>query len=132
MKIIVKYPPNYKDICNKLGIIPGHSTVYCWGDVIYNPSDITIPLDVIIHESVHGEQQGTKVEEWWDRYLSDGEFRLSQEIPAYHKQYLYLSKIVKGDALFKILHQLAAVLSGSLYNNMITYSEALKKIKYGS
>ena len=62
---------------------PPRGTVYSFADTIFNPDGIDIPDHLIVHESVHGEQQ--KHDElvakfWWERYLADPQFRVEQEI----------------------------------------------------
>ena len=58
MKIKHKYPPNYKEIIehfpavkNKLGII------FTYGDILYVPSGLSIPADLMAHEETHKQQQ---------------------------------------------------------------------------
>lgn len=87
MKIINNNPPNIDKIKKAFPIVKG--TIFCYGDSIYNPDGMIISEDLIIHEGIHQKQQGDKIEEWWDKYISDKEFRLEQELEAYRNQYNY-------------------------------------------
>ena len=76
MEVIKSYPPNYKDIQN--AGFGEKTTVYCFGNKIYNPSGIEIPPDIEFHELRHSKQQGEAPEIWWSKYLYDSDFRFSQ------------------------------------------------------
>jgi len=105
-------------------------TTFTVGDTIY--CKINIPRDLLIHELVHVRQQtemGWK--KWWKKYFKDVEFRYSQEIEAYRKQYQWIKNNVKDRNMQnKYLVFYARSLSGKLYGNLKTYDEALKEIVY--
>lgn len=130
MKILDEYPPNYRDIVDALGDVTG--AVFCYGDTIYNPFAIEILPDIEIHEQVHSKQQGDAVNMWYHRYLTDAHFRLAQEIEAYGEQYNFIKKLMGGSLLKWRLDQMAQALSGKEYGNIISYGEAISKIRnYG-
>ena len=112
---------------------PPKGTVFSFGSTIFNPDGIDIPDHLIVHESVHGEQQ--KHDElvakfWWERYLIDPQFRVEQEIEAYHNQYAFIcSKIKDKNARFRNLHMLAQFMCGEMYGNCISYTDAIRRIR---
>jgi hypothetical protein len=132
VNILVQNPPNIEEI-KKTFDIEGISPVFTYGDTLYNPSNISLPLDLQIHESIHAGQQEnnqTVAKLWWSRYLQDSDFRASQEIEAYGAQYTFLrTKIKDRNKLDLYLREMAKMLSGKMYGNIISFSEALKAIK---
>ena len=115
----------------KAGMNPNPETViFTYGDTIYVPSGNPLPEDLIEHESLHTKQQGDDPDAWWERYIKDEDFRIDQEAKAYGKQYAYLCKQHKDrNAQARILMNLARILSGPLYGNVLKHSEAMKLIK---
>lgn len=130
MKVIEDFPPNYQDILAALGDVSKAKPVFCYGDTIYNPFRRKITIDVEHHEEVHARQQGDDPALWYVKYLMDRSFRLSQEIEAYGAQYHFAkSKGVKGKLLSWLQDNLAWNLSGEAYGKLITYGEAVSKIR---
>lgn len=131
MKIIVQKPPIWEEANKAFKILP--NTVFTYGETIYNPDNAHMPSDLLIHEETHSNQQehnDTVAKLWWMKYLDDPVFRLSQEVEAYHNQYVYFCTIVTDrNKQYKKLWELATVLASPLYNCNITTSEALKRIK---
>ena len=69
---------------------------------------------------------------WWDKYLSDPQFRLSQEVEAYHVQYKkYCNSQKDRNKQAQYLHSLAVDCSSEIYGTMIGYSDARNLIKNG-
>ena len=131
MKVIKDYPPNYEDIVEAIpSVADNKNVVFAYGDKIYAPRvKGKVRKDVRVHEEQHMRQQGDDPESWWARYLDDVEFRLSQEIDAYRKQYVYYVK--KNHDVRKredFLRGITKTLSGELYDNMITQKQALDLI----
>lgn len=128
MTIIKAYPPNIEKI-RKVFNLKGQKVIFAYGNVIYNPSGATLTRDLIIHETTHSLQQGKKIEAWWDRYLSDTEFRIMQELEAYTYQYKSFCEDHKdGNLRSKFLHRIVSDVSGPLYGNMINYKDAQEVI----
>jgi hypothetical protein len=129
MNIIVGYPPNIEEV--KKHFTTTSSTIYTYGNNIYNPSGAYLNKALVAHEETHSKQQErTGVEKWWDKYFADPQFRLDQEAEAYSNQLKVASKNLKDQkkiALF--LFQIAKDLSSSLYGNIISFDEAMRKIK---
>lgn len=130
MQIINTDPPKWiLEECNKKFFVTKH-TVFAYGDTIFNPGNNIISEDVIIHENIHSKQQKDNPDSWWKLYLSDQSFRLSQEIEAYREQYKFYCSLYKDKNIrFRFLHIIAADLSGPLYGRLISYTEAIKRIR---
>ena len=128
MKIEINYPPNIEKIKERFDL-GNRSVVFTYGDTLYNPSGVTIPDHLIVHEQTHTKQQVDPVA-WWDRYLKDDAFRLSQELEAYRNQYQFVKGTVNNKNIaFSFLLSVAKDLSSELYGNIISMNEAVKKIE---
>lgn len=124
--------------------------IFCWGRVIFNPHRGKVTAELQAHEIVHCHQQlgpqpkvgvlteadsvaeDQAIRGWWKRYIEDVPFRMSQEIPAYHAQYVAHRRrkgVVKGATY---LEGLARELAGPLYGRVIEYREAYEAIVIGS
>jgi hypothetical protein len=130
MNISFAYPPMYADIVKRFAVTA--TTVFAWGETIYNPGRVEISEDLMAHETVHSGQQaaigGPKA--WWDRYLVEPAFLVSQEAEAYGRQYAVLGGRVKDrNARFRMLRELASHFSGPLYDYAVTFDEAVRLIK---
>ncbi len=125
--LVKDYPPNWEQI-KAVFNLEGKNPVFTYGDKLYNPTGLTIPDHLLIHEQVH-ERQQIIPEAWWKRYLEDGEFRLSQELEAYRAQYQYIKKNVKDrNVEARFLFAIASDLSSGMYGEIISQSEALKSL----
>lgn len=94
MKFSIDKPPRkLYEICQKkFGVDWEKGLAFTYGDTIYCTA-IPLPDDVKIHESVHIKQQALCGENfWWDMYLSDDAFRLSQEVEAYKEQLFFIDQ----------------------------------------
>lgn len=121
-------PPNLEKIKEILEIRDA-KMIFCWGDVIYNPHKLSIADHLIIHEQKHSDQQGNNPQEWWNKYLEDKDFRLSQELEAYREQYKFAKKWIKDrNTLARFLWQISGDLT-KFYKLDIIQSEAMKQIK---
>lgn len=130
LKIVNSPPPNYEEIRNNFPNADFEKGVlFTYGDICYCKR---ITSDLIIHEKTHTKQQ-VNPKEWWDRYFKEPEFRLSQEVEAYHNQWLWIDKNIKDRNLkFKELCRIADDLSGKLYNNLISFNKAKELIMKGN
>jgi hypothetical protein len=131
MKVAVGFPPNIKEIRRALN--PHGDTVFTYGDTLFIPRLGTISTDLFAHEMTHTRQQGKNPKAWWKKYLSDAQFRLSQEAEAYHNQYkLFVEQHKDRNICAKFLLLIATALSGRMYGNMVNISDAMKLIKEGA
>lgn len=132
MKIIFDYPPNIGEIKKEFDI-DGKAVVFTYGDILYNPTRANISFDLLAHEQVHEKQHRDYiggVEAWWKEYIKNKEFRLSQEIEAYRKQWsVFCTKKHDKSDRKRFLLRIAGDLSGPVYGNIITLSEAKELIK---
>lgn len=128
MKISTQYPPNYKEIVAAFPVVERQRiAIFGYGDTLFNPFEITLSQDLIIHESEHARQQAhnaTVAKLWWTRYISDSQFRLEQEIEAYGAQLEFLGKDANRANRKKYLRIVGDMLGGPVYGNMIKPKEA--------
>lgn len=135
MKIAIAKPPIYDEAKKLFDLKEDQVTLFTYGDTCYNPAGVNITKDLIAHEETHMRQQEyseTVAGLWWKRYFADPEFRMNQEIEAYHAQYQKICTTVKQrDARTRNLWGLAKHLSGPMYGHIITHTQALHLIKNG-
>jgi hypothetical protein len=135
MKVIHSFPPNYDRITE---IFPSvkmeHTVIFTYGDTIYDPYPDTtreIQDHEEIHEAKHSEQQGNDPEGWWNRYLTDRDFRTQQEVEAYHSQYEFVKASYGKGIANGLLFLLAKALMHPVYDTQLTYQQAERSIKKG-
>jgi len=128
MKISLEYPPIYEEAKKKFEL--SGREVFTFGDIIYNPSKSDIPDHLMVHEEIHCRQQGNTPNLWWSRYLQDNNFILDQETAAYRAQYKFICEKVKDrNTRYRALHQIATDLSGKMYGNLVSFTEAIRRIR---
>lgn len=122
-----EFPPVYDNLCAAFEIKP--NVYFTYGNAIYNPFNLPLPKEIVEHEKIHMKQQIDSPDLWWGKFLRDPEFRLSQEAPAYGRQYQVACERIKDrNQRFKYLRQLATSMSGPLYKNMVSHEEAMRLI----
>ena len=127
MKIIFDWPPNIDEIQKVFPVLD--KVVFTYGNTLYNPHKEPISVFLLKHEEAHSIRQGGNPKEWWERYLTDKEFRLAQELEAYQIQYREAEKFIKDrNELYRYLRKLAGDLSG-MYGLDLTFGLAMEKIK---
>lgn len=126
MKLSKEKPPIYQRCVDKFGVDWEKGVIFTYEDTIHCKFDLG--PDKIIHEKTHIDQQKEYgVEKWWDRYLEDEKFRLSQELEAYKNEANFIKNNIKDrNKRFMFLHLIARDLSSSMYGNIITYQEVFK------
>jgi hypothetical protein len=123
--IVADYPPNIDKIASVLPVKGRDSIVYTYGDTIYFPKGEELPPDLIAHEEVHmGQQASMGKDEWWDRYLKDVEFRLSQEVEAYRVQWQYAMDNYNRSHRRQLLDYICDALSSAMYGKIVSKKEA--------
>ena len=144
MRVLATYPPNWDKIKEAFPKAKEEQAVFCYKDVVHNPFGATITRDLEVHEAVHSGQQGKDPEAWWNRYISEPSFRVSQEIEAYGLQMYHLKttkveKEVEGRKVDMFiparvikwyLEKIAQTLSGPLYGSVIDYHKAYTRVRY--
>lgn len=128
IKIIEENPPFLKAILNA-GLKPEKTTVFPFGLLIYNPSGLPIPDDIMVHETVHIARQGKDPKNWWIKYLKDRKFRLNEELEANREQYKFICKLTKDrEKRNKALVAMAKNISGEVYGKVVSFQEAYQVI----
>jgi hypothetical protein len=132
MKIVFDYPPNIKEI-RKAFDIEGKAVVFAYGDTLYNPKKAEISFDLLAHEQVHSKQHSEYqggASAWWSEYIANKQFRLSQEVEAYRKQWqVFCSKKTDRSDRRRFIKRIAGDLSSRIYGNVVSYDEAVDLIK---
>lgn len=129
IKQIKGFPPNFKEIKEKLGYVKGN--LYPYGDIIYNPTGEEIPEDILIHEEIHLKQQKRypTPEFWWLNYTTDHDFRLDQELEAYATQLNWIKERYNNKGYKEALTEYANNLSSSMYKLSLSSHEAETRIR---
>lgn len=126
MEIVYAKPPNYEKVAEAFNIRDNSGIVFTYGNKLYVPGGEKISIDkpLMKHEEVHARQQrDIGIEEWWERFLVDPGFRLSQELEAYREQYRAMAGLPLEHRIGYLDH-IAADLSGVMYGNLLTKEEA--------
>jgi hypothetical protein len=131
IKIVETFPPNYKQICDRFPTVANTpDALFMYDIVLHNPHKIKLLDHVIIHETVHSYQQAGKPEEWYEKYFTDTQFRLSQEVEAYGMQFAYiLDQGNHRDYNDGMLFQIAGKLKDPIYDFDLNYMQAELMIK---
>lgn len=127
---IVNYPPEgiYERAKEKWGV-SFDNIIFANGDKIHTKYKLS--FDLIAHEEVHLRQQKEMgLDEWWNMYFENENFRLTQEIEAYQEQYRSVCLNTKDrNERARSLFHMANAISGSNYGSMIHYSDGLQLIR---
>lgn len=129
--ILHAHPPNIDAIAARFGdAARGGTVVFAYAPHVYVPSGRPLAAPLEAHERLHLEQQGDDPAGWWDRYLSDDDFRLSQELAAFRLEWKVARKLYRDrERAQQIRRGLARRLSSPLYGRLVTYQKALRLIR---
>lgn len=110
-----------------------NTTIFTYGDAIYNPGKADLKADVIAHEETHMRQQREMKggpDAWWSMYLDNPQWRLGEEIEAYAIQYDFFCSR-KKDQLKRVwmLNRISQILASPMYGSQLTPEAASKMIK---
>lgn len=146
MNIVARKPPNFAQVSAAFPNASDYGVLFCFGDTIYNPSNVYIPPELIEHEAVHSARQladywkakdgrewvgsAWTPDTWWKRYIEEPEFRFSEELFAHRAE---MRAFVDEHGKKKIqckryLDLVAGRLSGPLYGSMTSIANAKKLI----
>ncbi len=130
MKLSSEPPEIYKKLHEVFGVEWEKGLIIANGDTIHTAVKF-LPPQKIVHEETHQRQQTAYgIDKWWDRYLIDPEFRLSQELEAYRNEVKWIEKnILNRNLAYQLKHDIAKTLSSTVYGDIITFSKALTLIK---
>lgn len=105
--------------------------MFTYGDTIHSVRNVD--PDFIVHESEHSKRQLAYEggpEAWWEKYFTDKEFVLQEELAAYRAQYKFVCiKVKDRNKRNLLLMDYAGALSGKLYGNIIEGMAAMQAIK---
>ena len=89
IKISNTIPPVYSRCKAQFGVDWDRGIIMTYGDTVH--TKFPLSPDLVVHEATHVKQQIEMGKElWWDRYFTDVEFRLSQEVEAYRNQLKFI------------------------------------------
>ncbi len=130
MKISHEKPPIYDRLVDVFGIDWNDGIVITYGDTLHTRGGNNIPQDLVVHEKTHTRQQAAiGIEEWWNNYVANRDFRLEQEAEAYRNQWQFIKHNVKNrEEAFRKKMRIARDFSSPIYGNIVTHNEALKII----
>ena len=128
VKVLAQFPPNIKRIAKAFPLSGGE--IFAWDGIIYNPNRGHLSKALIAHEKVHFKQ-GHPVE-WWDCYIASPAFRLEMETEAHIEEYrVFCRGEPNTDKRKNYLTQIARRLSAPMYGDIISYTQAKKRILDG-
>jgi hypothetical protein len=130
MKFSNEIPPVYDRLRARFGVDWDSGLIITYGDSVYSKRPVA--PDFVVHESVHVRQQrdigGPDI--WYDRYIKDDKFRLSQELEAYRAQIKWIRDNVRDrNESFRMQRNIAMLLSSDMYGNLVTRSEAMRLLQ---
>lgn len=124
-------PPNFDKIVKVFPMARGPLVIFSYAPYIYSPSLRPIDPSLIAHENIHiARQHKIGVEDWWDKYLTDFDFRFYEELLAHRAEYRVLSvnaKTFKQQCV--ALRIVAKKLAAPLYGRMINLSDAMQLLE---
>lgn len=130
MQVVQDWPPNRLAIEKKFELSDYPDAVFAYGDILYNPSGLPIPEDLMVHEQTHQiQQQAWGVQDWWIKYLKDDTFRLTQEVEAYRNQYQFVQNKINRQQRRRFLQNISKALASSMYGNIIDKKTAQELIE---
>lgn len=133
MHVVTDYPPNIDKIHKVIAKAHTKHACFTYGDAIYNPSKGYIDECVGIHEAQHSIQQDAVggPEAWWDKWISDVNFRAQQELEGYGLQFRRFCELnTDRNKRALELHRLATDLASPQYGGVISYTTARENIRY--
>lgn len=133
MEIVYAKPPNYDMVAKAFNIEDMGGVIFTYGNKLYVPGGEKIHIDkpLMRHEETHARQQKKMgIDLWWEQFLGDRNFRLSQELEAYREQYRAMAGLPL-EARIGYLDHIAGDLSGKMYGNLMTKEEAKAVITEG-
>lgn len=128
LEVVVDYPPNIDKIDAAFHVKGQQGVIYTYGGKIYSPSGSDLSYDLHEHERVHVQQHSRHggSDAWWERYLTDVEFRLDQEVEAYRVQLAYINEHYNRKQRREMLDFVAHTLASPMYGNMLSKKQAIK------
>jgi hypothetical protein len=128
--VIREEPPIYPKLVEQFGVSFEDGTCITYGDGIHLHHSQKLSDHLLEHEKIHVIQQHQYgVKAWWERYLSDPDFRKQQEGEAYRKQWQFIKSTRRDrNAAFRLKIQILKHLSSPMYGNCCSMQDAEKII----
>lgn len=116
--IKIARPPNFERIHAAFPEADKHGVLFAYGEDIYNPSGIFLPEYLLAHEYRHcARQWQSDPEAWWEKYVTDHEFRYREELIAHADEYVVQARSTKDrNQRARLEMRTAARLVAPLYN----------------
>lgn len=139
MEIRFERPPLWAEIDARFNVA-GKPVIFSWGEIIYNPENIHVTPELIVHEAQHGVRQlnstvrndpdADPIEAWWLCYIQNEEFRFEEERLAHKAEYAFLAAGVKDrNSLNRLLVRTANRLGAPLYGWRHSQNELIRALK---
>lgn len=130
MNIVKSRPPNFADIVKVFPIARKPTVIFAYAPNIYNPAGQVLHPSLLAHESVHIKRQAAVgVTQWWERYLSDKQFRFDEELLAHRAEFKSLECESRTYRQREVaLKTVAKKLAAPLYGRMVTTERAMEMI----
>jgi hypothetical protein len=114
--IIIDRPPNFEQIKAAFPKAESPGVLFAFDGAIYNPSGIVVPPALVAHENVHlTNQKHVGAEYWWEKYLTDSEFRYCEELLA-HVAEFKMQRTRDRNFVARLMVHTALRLVAPLYN----------------
>jgi hypothetical protein len=132
MKISTNKPPNWSRLTKEFGVHWDSGVIVTYGDTAHTKRVAVMTPDLIAHELVHVIQQKELGPiKWWEKYINDRDFRLSQELEAYTRQAKWIkntASMPESEKRMRVEHIWKSM--ATMYKDMVTYKEAKALIPY--
>src|SRR6266403_4994244 len=94
--IKIEQPPNFERIHAVFPNAGDKGVLVAYGEDIFNPSNVHISPALLAHEYRHcARQWQADPEAWWEKYMTDQEFRYHEELIAHAEEYACQAKMTK-------------------------------------
>jgi len=129
MKLSKEKPAIYDRCHAAFGVEWDAGLIIAYGDTIHCKFDLG--EQQLEHEKTHINQQRYEgVDNWWNKYFNDPQFRLSQEVEAYRNEYAWVKRHVNDrNRCYKLRYEMAKFLSGFMYGSLVSRDEAMRLIE---
>lgn len=125
LQVLNARPPIFDKIVAVLPGAAGAGVMFAYAGVVYAPGGTKVSRELDEHERVHIERQGADAAGWWDRYLTDLDFRFEEELLAHRAEYQsYIKRHADAVKRHRRLKEIAAKLASPLYGRMTTQKQA--------
>jgi hypothetical protein len=133
--IIIARPPNFDRILQAFPDADKEGVLFAYNDSIFNPSAVVIPHALLAHEGVHliRQRDGETADSWWEKYLTDSEFRYHEELHAHVAEYKVLDAfLMDRNQRARLLQSTAMRLIAPLYQypDYFTMIKAMRDLRW--